>query len=117
MIAATVLFSVIFSGLRAMDASYEMYIAIIALVTLTALSQAFFGKTPRIASTLVGVITFVPWFIIMAVSKGPGISSNPEMFVSALLIVTAFSALVGYLSGALAAGIVLILDKIERRKK
>ena len=90
----TVLFSVIFSGLRGIDAPYEMYIAIILLVILTALLQAYLGKIPRWASAFAGVLTLVPWFIIAVLSEEE-VKNHPGAVFCPLPFVIAFSALVG----------------------
>ena len=102
LIIVTVLISVIALGLWAIGSTHEIYIAIVLLLTLTALSQVFTGKRPGIAFTIAGVMSFVPWYIIVVVRNDQ--MNHPEIILCVLPTATAISGFVGYVAGVFSSG-------------
>lgn len=100
----------VFGVLRFVNAEPFFY-AFFAIQSLTiCLAQMFYGKTPRLASTVAGAV-ILPLFTIVASRFSENL--NAEEIVCMTIGFVPFGALLGYITGTCAAGVFLVMDAAE----
>jgi hypothetical protein len=116
-LAITTLMAVLFGVLRYCNAPPPIYIFVGLLALVTCLVQMRYGEVPRIASILAGAI-FMPVCVLATFLIALAVDDrvNPDnlgwiLCVSPVL--AAVGAFFGYLSGAVTAGLFLLMDLIE----
>jgi hypothetical protein len=114
------LFAVIFSVLRILNADPMYYLLTAFFVLGVAVGQMFLfrGKFPRAASVWAGAFV-LPLEAVLATVFYPDMSLDARIGLSLLWLIggVPLGAFLGYLSGGLTAGIVLVLDRLAARKK
>jgi hypothetical protein len=117
----TAVYAVLFSGLKMLGAGLPVFAGIFVFVSGVAVAQMFVdhGRSPRTASLLTGYFMgFVSGIIILALaallpaSENSGFGVNGSMFAGALLCVC--GGPLGYVAGALIAGVFLVREREER---
>lgn len=109
-LAMMTVFGIVFGLLRVFQAHPAWYMFLGTQGVVICLVQMRFGSVPRGASTLVGCVFLPLWTWGMAAF---GSSALPAQFSSSwgdVPFAVAFGGLIGYCTGALAAGVFLILD-------
>lgn len=116
-LAITTLMAVLFGILRYCNAHPAAYIFIGLLALVTCLVQMRYGEVPRIASIVAGAL-FMPICAVATLLVALAVDDRADLddlgwiiFVSPML--AAFGAFLGYLSGAVTAGLFLLMDLIE----
>jgi hypothetical protein len=100
----------VFGVLRFVNAEPFFY-AFFAIQSLTiCLAQMFYGKAPRLASTVAGAL-ILPLFTIVASRFSENLDGG-EIFCMTIGFVP-FGALLGYITGTCAAGVFLVMDAAE----
>lgn len=103
--------ALLFGIMRWLDSDPVWYLFLGAQSIAICLVQMFHGKTPRKASAVAGAI-LAPLFVL-----GWAWFSRREVHVEAVLCLMVacvpFGGFVGYLNGACAAGVFLVMDKLE----
>jgi hypothetical protein len=106
LIVVTVVFSVLFAGLKLLKAKPDAFLLIVGFVVVVGLSQAILPKAPRVASVAAGSGFFVIALIVGVVMEGMSVRLlNDEIPVFAFL-----GAIYGYLGGTLIGGVFLAAD-------
>jgi hypothetical protein len=104
--------AVLFGFFRAYDAPPVMYLFFGVQAIVICLAQMFYGKTPRVASTVAGGI-LLPTFMAVGASlfnhRG-GIDDVACTVIGSVPV----GAFLGYLTGTLAAGVFLVMDAFEK---
>ncbi|HEX5104089.1 MAG TPA: hypothetical protein VFV87_09780 [Pirellulaceae bacterium] len=103
--------AVLFGIMRWLEAHPFWYLFLGAQTVVICLVQMFHGKTPRKASAIAGAI-LAPLFILGwgSWSRGP---NEPGLVLCLVVMAVPFGGFLGYLNGTCAAGIFLVMDKLE----
>lgn len=115
LLVVTTAFALLFGVLRALHVPGWGFVIVAGYIIVIALGQAllFGGKKPRLASYLVGAIT---WFgvhllaVCLAIVLRGSWDHLEELFPTMFLALT-FGGLLGYLTGCLIAGVFLLIDR------
>lgn len=103
--------SLLFGGLYWAEAWPVFYAFTSTQVLIVCLVQMFYGRTPRSASAIAGAV-LAPLFMLLAAWF-----TEDEIPVEAVLclmfVLVPFGAFLGYLTGTCAAGVFLVMDKLE----
>jgi hypothetical protein len=102
--------AILFGCLRWMNAFPVVYLFFGLLTVVICLVQMFYGKTPRGASAVAGAILLPVFAFCASWFYGDG---EADAIMCALLMGVPFGGLLGYLTGTMAAGIFLVMDKLE----
>lgn len=102
---------VLYGGMHWIEAWPVFYLFAAVQVLIVCLVQMFHGKTPRIASAITGAI-LAPLFLILSAFFAPG-EVGLEIICGAFVVLVPFGAFLGYLTGTCAAGVFLVMDKLE----
>ena len=109
----TTTFAILFGALRYFDAPPSVYIFLGAMALSIWVVQMIFGSVPRGASAITGGL-IMPIWVVMTIQSSPLRTHEPVGLLLLLLFFTvALGALLGYCTGALAAGVFLLLDVVE----
>jgi hypothetical protein len=103
--------SLVYGGLFWADAWPVFYGFTAVQVLIVCLVQMCYGNTPRAASAVAGALT-APLFMMLAAV----LSADPipaAAVVCLMLALVPFGAFLGYLTGTCAAGVFLVMDKLE----
>jgi hypothetical protein len=108
-----------FALLRRWEAPPFVYAYLGILALTVTIFQSRFGHVPRRASMLAGIVLSVGAMIVQGIvdSRSLGdsrVTSDFDTWFGLILLSVPFGALIGYLVGAVAAGIFLITDLITR---
>lgn len=113
----TTLMAIMFAAVRFFGGPWWIYMFLFSLVFTTAVSQMVFRMGPRISSVVSGSILLPVLVVIVFVVEAFSHSnlSRVDWLEMILLAVpmAMVGALVGYLAGALGAGVFLILDRLD----
>ncbi len=115
-------FAVLFALLRSLDYGPEVCAIVGVLFVGVAAGQAllFGGKQPRAASIVVGAVLFPLEMLGLALYRNlveqPGRGSIVDDTFAGLLCSIAGGALLGYLAGAVTAGIFLVMDRWSKAR-
>ena len=103
--------AVLFGFMRWLDAWPVLYFFFAVEAIVICIAQMVYGKAPRVASMLAGVV-ILPLFTIVAATFMH--SQDPVGLVLFVVIGSVpCGALLGYLTGTCAAGIFLVMDALE----
>jgi hypothetical protein len=102
--------AVVFALLRWLDAYPLFYFFFSALAIGICVAQMFCGKTPRLASIAAGAL-ILPLFLLIAAAIAGNMPDWAALLLAVLFV--PLGALLGYLTGACAAGVFLIMDYLE----
>ena len=106
----TTALSMLFGGLRLLNAPSVVYLFFGMLTMVICLVQMFFGEVPRMASTIAGAV-LLPLFIVAGATL---FDNAPASAIACSFIVSVpFGALLGYITGTCAAGVFLVMDMLE----
>ncbi|GIW95406.1 MAG: hypothetical protein KatS3mg110_3447 [Pirellulaceae bacterium] len=113
-LALSCLVALSFALLRSLDAPSYLYVAVGMLLCVVCVMQAFFPNAPRVASVAVGTAVMPLFALLTAVLSGQVSFYTlfvrlPEFLFAGVLLGLTGSVL-GYLAGALAAGVFLLAD-------
>jgi hypothetical protein len=104
--------ALLFALLRALDAHPAIYLFFGSLGLVISTAQMLNNARPRVASVVAGAI-LVPlmWAVLLAMDRqGP-----PLLAIACIAIVaTPVGAFLGYAAGTVAAGVFLVMDRLER---
>jgi hypothetical protein len=103
-------YSVLFSGLRGLNASLGTFAFVGGLTVVVGAAQALLasGLGPRASSTLSGMVYVAIWILVLHLTN-----DAPGMIV-ALIWCIVCGGVAGYLCGAIEAGVFLVADKVRR---
>ena len=105
----TTVMGVLFGGLRLHDAPPSLFLLLGLMALAICLVQMFYGKDPRRASVITGAILSPLIYVPVAIYEG-----HPLPLIFGLAISYVFlGGFAGYLMGACAAGIFLVLERVE----
>jgi hypothetical protein len=109
--------AILFGAFHLLNAEPVVYLFFGIQSLVICLVQMINGKSPRAASVIVGFV-MVPFFAVRWVEAAdlpvPYYTSERILLSVVLIPITApFGALLGYLTGACAAGIFLVMDYLE----
>ena len=116
-------YALLFAGMQSLGATPTVFAVIAVFVTGVGVAQTllFGGKYPRAASIWAGACLFPLEILVLRVGyyvSSTGVSPSFESKVGILVLMVfciPAGALLGYLSGGLAAGIFLVLDLCARK--
>ena len=115
-IGITTALAVLFGALRVLNADPVVYLFFGLQAVVICLVQMFNGRAPRLASSITGAI-LAPLFIVQLVDAADILPryGRERDFLIVIFIVCAipFGAFLGYLTGTCAAGVFLVLEKLE----
>lgn len=100
----------LYGGMRWIEAWPAFYLFAAVQVLIVCLVQMFHGQTPRLASAITGAI-LAPVFLVGSaffVSEDIGLE-----IICILVVLIPIGAFLGYLTGTCAAGVFLVMDKLE----
>ncbi len=100
----------LFGALRRLDAPPMVYLFLGTLVMVICLVQMFFGEVPRQASVIASAALLPLFSFGMAFTTN---GADPAEAVCSIIGGIPIGAFVGYLVGACAAGVFLLMDKLE----
>ena len=113
----TTLMAMMFAAVRFFNGPWWLYMFLSSLVFTTAVSQMVFPKSPRLSSVVSGSILLPVIVVIVFAGRAftqSHLSGNDFIGMIFLTIPAAiFGAFVGYVAGMLAAGVFLILDRLD----
>ncbi len=112
-LAMMTVFGLLFGALRHFGAPATLYLFLGTQAVVICLVQMRFGEVPRGASTIVGCIFLPIWVWSLSAFGNGSLPTGFEGSLADLPIVLGFGGLLGYCTGALAAGVFLVLDTIE----
>ena len=112
-LAMMTVFGLLFGALRFFEAPATLYLFLGTQAVAICLVQMRFGEVPRGASTLVGCIFLPLWVWILSSVGSAELPGDFQGTLAELPIVLAFGGLLGYCTGALTAGVFLILDVLD----
>ncbi len=115
----TTVFAVGFAVMRYCNAPIEVYLYVGTQATFTMAVQMWRPNAPRRSSILVGAILFPGTFAAFAYLADARIMRFPGTYLCAAPVFIGVGAFVGYVMGVFAAGVFLIVDKLDvllRRK-
>ncbi|MDX1947553.1 MAG: hypothetical protein SFU86_19295 [Pirellulaceae bacterium] len=104
------LLCLVYGGMHWLDAWPVFYLFIAVQVLLVCGVQMVSGEAPRLASAISGAV-LAPLFAFVSALFAPGEVVGELLCL--LIPLALFGALVGYLTGTCAAGVFLIMDKLE----
>ena len=109
--------AVFFGALKYMNAPAAAYLFVGSQIAAICLVQIFFKSVPRGGSALAGAVLLPLWVYLTVIMPGRlnllTAMDWPQMLL-ALSGFAAFGGLVGYCTGALAAGFFLVMDIVEQ---
>jgi hypothetical protein len=112
-LAMITVFAFLFGALRFFGAPAPLYLFLGTQAVVICLVQMRFGEVPRGASMVVGCIFLPVWsWLTLLMGHGQQLIGFEGSFAE-LPMVAAFGGLLGYCTGALAAGVFLIMDSLE----
>jgi hypothetical protein len=112
-LALMTVFAVLFGFLRGFGASAWLYLFLGTQAVAVCLVQMWFGAVPRGASMLVGSVFLPLWVWGLYVWGSADAPTDFKGTWADLPIVLIFGALLGYCTGALAAGVFLVMDALS----
>jgi hypothetical protein len=112
LMSVTLAFGLLFSLMKALDASPEVFISVSLFVTLIAVSQMLFfgGNSPRLASLVGGSLAIVIIFLGLGVWYQLAFE-----FSVGILCLGPLGIPLGYLAGGLIAGVFLVADLLRAK--
>ncbi len=108
-------FAVLFGVLRQFGAPATLYLFLGSQAVVICLVQMWFGEVPRGASTVVGCFFLPAWVWVLAASGSVNFPQEMEGSLVDICATVAFGGLLGYCTGALAAGVFLVMDMYDGR--
>lgn len=117
LLGMTTLFACLFAALRAMNAPPVFYLFFGSVGSVIGLAQMKMGGMPRTASALAGAILLPVWLVITAVFSDEFGADSPTAILATLPCSVVGGGLLGYLTGAILAGVFLVLDLATDREK
>jgi hypothetical protein len=114
LLVVSLAYSLMFTLLRLLDAPWEVFTFVGLFTVVIGIAQACFphGGGPRVASMWAGMLYVLGWTVYVWLVRHAG---NPLGFVGCwLFVVVAGGAVLGYVGGAIEAGVFLIADKVRR---
>jgi hypothetical protein len=109
-LAFTTIFAMASGVLKYYEAPWPVYLFFLVLGTVVCLAQMLSRETPRLISVVAGAICLPTFVLIDQVLRGRGMGIILELPCTAV-----FGAIAGYLTGAVAAGVFLVTDRLEAR--
>jgi hypothetical protein len=116
-LAMMTVFGLLFGGLRYFGAPVWLYPFLGSQGMAICLVQMRFGNVPRGASTLVGCVFLPGWMAAVAIFAPSQFAMPLSHVVKELPFTVPFGGLVGYCTGTMAAGVFLVLDKLEAAQR
>ena len=109
-------YALLLGGLRLLQLPPLAMLNVAGFVTCVAIAQAalFRGKTPRLASKLVGAVYLLAAYLIPAASRDPGLLRLEPLVFLVWVLLAAAGAFVGYLAGLAVASVFLLSDVVRR---
>lgn len=111
MLAFTTLFAGVSGILRYHDAPVSAYLFFGALGTVVCAAQMYSKGIPRLVSIIAGAVFLQLFLGIEVLRRGEGF----DVFLAGGLCVAAAGGFIGYLTGAISAGVFLVADLVEQR--
>jgi hypothetical protein len=115
-LAMMTVYGLLFGTLRYFEAPVWIYLFLGSQGLVICLVQMCFGSVPRGASTLVGCIFFPAWMVAASIFTPSQFAAPLAEVLKELPFSVPFGGLLGYCTGTLAAGVFLIVDKLEPRR-
>ena len=112
-LAMMTVFAFLFGALRYFRAPATLYLFLGTQAVVVCLVQMRFGSVPRGASMLVGCVFLPVWAWAATTFGGLDFPSSFQGTVTDVLIAVLFGGLLGYCTGALAAGVFLVMDMFD----
>ncbi len=112
----TTALAILFGCMRWLDAEPGWYLFYGFQSIVICIVQMFQGKSPRRASAIAGAI-LGPLFILGSAWFSPRENGNAVMVLCFMVMMIPTGAFLGYLNGTCAAGIFLVMDKLEKYLK
>lgn len=109
----TTVFGFLFGALRLFHAPATLYLFLGSQAVAVCLVQMWFGAVPRGASTFVGCVFLPLWIWLLSATQSTELPMGTAFGIAELPFIAAFGGLLGYCTGALAAGVFLILDALH----
>ena len=106
-------FGLLFGALRFFRAPATIYLFLGTQAVVVCLVQMWFGAVPRGASTFVGCLFLPLWIWLLSATGNQDLPVGSGFGIVELPFVSAFGGLLGYCTGALAAGVFLIMDAVD----
>ncbi|MBM4089417.1 MAG: hypothetical protein FJ276_08310 [Planctomycetes bacterium] len=113
-LAMITVFGFLFGVLRQFEAPATLYMFLGTQAVLICLVQMRYGTVPRGASTLVGCVFMPLWVWVLNAFDSRHAFASFGQSVFDLPITVLFGGLLGYCTGALAAGVFLVMDVVGR---
>ena len=108
-------FAILFASLRHLDAPNVLYPFFGTLGFATGLAQMRWGGMPRMASVGAGATLLPLWIVGFAIWWAPRRwNSYVFEFTCSLAFAVLIGGFLGYLTGAVVAGVFLLADKLEQ---
>lgn len=106
--------AMLFGAFRLLNAPPPVYLFFGVQTLVICFAQMFYGKTPRLASSVAGAI-LVPLFVIPLVAGDRRLDKEEFLAVTACVFIfgVPIGAFLGYLTGTCAAGVFLVMDYLE----
>jgi len=115
-LAMMTVFAVLFGVLRYFAAPATLYMFLGTQAVAVCVVQMLFGAVPRGASTTVGCLFLPLWIWLMSTLGRIEQPIGFEGSLAELPIALAFGGLLGYCTGALAAGVFLVMDALDQTR-
>ena len=106
----TTALSMLFGGLRLLNAPSVVYLFFGLLTMVICLVQMFFGEVPRMASTIAGAV-LLPLFVVSGATLFD--DADAGAVICSFIVSVPFGALLGYITGTCAAGVFLVMEMLE----
>lgn len=112
----TTALAILFACMRRLDADPGWYLFYGFQSVVICIVQMFQGRSPRRASAIAGAI-MGPIFILLSAWISPWENGNGGFVFCVMVMMVPCGAFLGYLNGTCAAGIFLVMDKLEKYLK
>ena len=112
----TTALAILFGCMRWLDAEPGWYLFYGFQSVVICIVQMFQGQSPRRASAIAGAI-LGPLFILLSAWISPWERGNGGFVLCVMVMMVPCGAFLGYLNGTCAAGIFLVMDKLEKYLK
>ncbi len=112
----TTALAILFGCMRWLDAEPGWYLFYGFQSIVICIVQMFQGRSPRRASAVAGAI-LGPLFVLGSAWFSPWDNGNSGLVLCSMVMMIPCGAFLGYLNGTCAAGIFLVMDKLEKYLK
>jgi hypothetical protein len=113
MLAMMTVFGLLFGGLRIFKAPATVYLYLGTQAVVICLVQMRFGSVPRGASMVVGSVFLPLWIWTLAAWDSSYVPARFEGSWGDVPLVVFLGSALGYCTGAMAAGVFLVLDLLD----